>query len=109
MQQAVGPLAVRERRLEGVGALGQAVLDDGLHAHLAEGAARLLVGEDLLKRDHVGGKLGQVLLRRVDHGEPLVELGDGIRWSCAPSRLRSEPTRWVMRSSRSLTARARSP
>ena len=74
MQQAVGPLAVRQRRLEAVGALGQAVLDDGLHAHLAEGAARLLVGEDLLQRDHLGGKLGQVPLRRVDDGQPLVKL-----------------------------------
>ena len=49
MQQAVRPLAVGERRLERVGALGQAVLDDGLHAHLAERAARLLVGKDLLQ------------------------------------------------------------
>ena len=54
MQQAVGTLAVGERGLEGEGALWQAVLDDGLHAHLTEGAARLLVGEDLLQADHVG-------------------------------------------------------
>ena len=57
---------------------GQAVLDDGFHAHLAEGAARLLVGQDLLQADHVGGELGQVLLCRVDDGEPLMQLGDGV-------------------------------
>ena len=78
MQQAVGPLAVGKRGLEGEGAFRQPVLDDGLHAHLAEGAARLLVGEDLLKGDHVAGEVGEVLLRRVDHGEPLMQLGDGV-------------------------------
>ena len=78
MQQAIRPLAVRERRLERVGAPGQAVLDDCLHAQLPEGAPRLLVGEDFLQADHVVGKLGQVPLRGVDDGEPLVEFGDRL-------------------------------
>ncbi|ODS01646.1 hypothetical protein AUC69_05070 [Methyloceanibacter superfactus] len=78
MEQAVRALAVGERRLECIGALGQSVLDDRLHAHLAEGAARLLVGQDLLKADHVAGEVRQILLRRVDHRQPLVELGDGF-------------------------------
>ena len=71
---AIGPGAVRQRVLEGVGALGQAVLNDDFHARLAEGAARLLVGEHALQRGHLGGELGDVLLRVVDHREPLVEL-----------------------------------
>ena len=71
-----GRLPFESVGLERVGALGQAVLDDGFHAQLAEGAPRLLVGEDLLQAHHVVGKIGQVLLRGVDDGEPLVELGD---------------------------------
>ncbi len=45
VHDAIGPLAVRERVLERVGVLGQPVGHDRFHAALAEGAARLLVGE----------------------------------------------------------------
>ena len=60
--EAVGPLAVRERRLEAVGVARQGVLDDGFHAQLAEGAALLLVGQDVLQRDDARRKLGDVAL-----------------------------------------------
>ena len=46
--------------------------------HLAEGAARLLVGQDVLQPDHLGRKLGQVLLRGVDHGQALPQLGERL-------------------------------
>jgi hypothetical protein len=71
---AIRPLAIGERRLELVGGGRQRVAHDRLHAALAEGAARLLVGEDVLERQHLARETGQVLLRRVDHGEALVEL-----------------------------------
>ena len=71
---AVRPRAVRQRELEFVGALRQPVLDDRLHARLAEGAARLLVGEHLAQRGDLGGEVGEILLRGVDDREPLVEL-----------------------------------
>src|SRR5205085_8493852 len=72
--EAVRPGAVRERALELEGAAGQAVADDRLHAALAVGAAGLLVREDLLQPDDLAGELGQVLLRRVDDREALVQL-----------------------------------
>ena len=53
--------------------LGQTILDDGLHANLAEGAARLLIGQDLLQADHIAGKFGQILLGRIDDRKALVE------------------------------------
>ena len=71
---AVGPGLVGERVLEGVGPLGQAVLDDGFHAPLAERAARLLVGEHALQGRHLTGEIGDVLLRAVDDREALGEL-----------------------------------
>ena len=54
--------------------LRQAVLDDRLHAALPEGAARLLVGQHLAQRADLGGEIGDVALRAVDDGKPLVEL-----------------------------------
>ena len=71
--QAVGPRVVRKRRLELVGVDRQAVADDRLHACLPEGAARLLVGEDVLQFDHLAREGGDRLLRLVDDREPLAE------------------------------------
>jgi hypothetical protein len=71
--QAVGPAAVRERRLELEGAGGEPVADDRLHPPLAIGAAGLLVGEDVLQPHHLAREVGELALRRVDHGQPLVE------------------------------------
>ena len=65
--------AVRERELEVVAAGRQAVAHDRLHPALAEGAARLLVGENVLQRHHLARHLGQARLRRVDHRQPLIE------------------------------------
>jgi hypothetical protein len=72
---AIRPVAVRERCLELVAADRQAVLDDGFHPGLAEHAARLLVGEDMLQSHHLAGQFGDVALGRVDDGETLVEPG----------------------------------
>ena len=59
--------------LEFVRALRQAVLDDRFHARLAERAACLLVGEHVAQRRDLRGELGEVLVRVVDHAEPLVQ------------------------------------
>ena len=53
---------------------GQRVADDRFHPALAEGAARLLVGEDILEPDDFLGEPGKTRLRRIDHRQPLVEL-----------------------------------
>ena len=73
---AVGPCAVRERELEIVGACRQAVAHDRLHPSLAEGASRLLVGENVFQRHHLARHFGQPRLGGVDHREPLVELAE---------------------------------
>ena len=52
----------------------QAVADDRFHAALAIGAAGLLVGENILERDHLARQRGEILLRRVDDRETLVQL-----------------------------------
>ena len=78
VDDAVGPGAVGERGLESEGALGQRVAHDGFHAALAEGAARLLVGQHVLQGEHLAGEVGEVLLRGVDDGEALVQLGEMV-------------------------------
>ena len=70
---AIGPGAVGERELEVVSPRRQAVAHDRLHAPLAEGAARLLVGENVLQRHHFARHVGQARLRRVDHRETFIE------------------------------------
>ena len=55
------------------------VAHDGLHAPLAIGATRLLVGENVLERDHLGGKRGEILLGRIDDRQTLIEMGKGLR------------------------------
>ncbi len=95
LDQAVGPGAVRQRRLELVGAVRQAVGDDRLHARLAEGAARLLVGEDRLQLHDLAGERLDVVLRIVDDGEPLLQLGE--RYHASTWSARS----WSGRSGRS--------
>ncbi len=81
-----GRLPFAERVLERVGVLGEPIGHDRFHAALAEGAARLLVGEHVLERDHVRGKLGDARLGRVDDGQPLVELAKGLRGGACGSR-----------------------
>ena len=73
-----GRLRLRERVLELVSRWRQPVLDDRFHAALAEGAARLLVGEDVFQADDLLRQPGQLRLRRVDNGEPLVQFGEVI-------------------------------
>src|SRR4030095_11367044 len=70
--------AVRERELELIAILRQAVLDDDLHARLPEGAALLLVRQHALQRGDLRGEISNVLLGAVDHRQPLVELGEAI-------------------------------
>ena len=62
-----------------VTALRQAVLDYDFHARLAERAALLLVGQHALQRRDLGGEIGDVLLRGVDDGKPLVQLLQMLR------------------------------
>ena len=56
----------------------QAVGDDRLHARLAEGAARLLVGQDRLQLHDLAGQRLDVVLRGVDDGQPLLQLGQAL-------------------------------
>lgn len=46
--------------------------------HLAERAARLLVGKHFLKADHLGRQLADLLLRLVDPRQPLPQIGDDL-------------------------------
>ena len=56
----------------------QPVGDDRLHARLAEGAARLLVGEDRLKLNDLAGQRLDVALRDIDDRQPLLQLGKAL-------------------------------
>ena len=75
---AIGPGAVGKRELEVVGARRQAVAHDRLHPSLSEGAARLLVGENVLERNHLARHVAEPRLRGVDDGEPFVELAEAL-------------------------------
>ena len=77
--QAIGPVLVGERRLKFVKARRQRVADDGFHLALAPGAARLLVGEDLLQAHHLAGKIGEILLGVVDRDQPRLQPAQGFR------------------------------
>ena len=59
---AIGPRFVGQRELEIIGAGRQAVAHDRLHPPLAEGAARLFVGENVFQRDD--------FLRQAGRGAP---------------------------------------
>ena len=56
----------------------QAVGDDRFHARLAERAARLLVGQDRLQLHHLAGQRLDVVLRGVDDGQALLQLGQAF-------------------------------
>jgi hypothetical protein len=58
---------------------GQPIADDRLHPALPIGASGLLVREDILQSYDLAGEVRQILLRRVDHGETLVQLGQIFR------------------------------
>ena len=73
-ERAVGPRAVGQAGLKREAARGQGIADDRLHAHLAEGAARLLVRQDVLQADDAPGEIGDIGLRRVDDRQPLIKL-----------------------------------
>ena len=72
---AIGAGIVGERVLKFEGRGGQAVFDDSFEAALAEGAARLLVGKNILEADDFLGQRGDPCLRRVDYREPFVQFG----------------------------------
>ena len=74
IHDAIRPLTVGERVLERIGVFGQPVGHDRFHTALAEGAARLLVGEHVLERDHMRGKFGDARLGGVDDSQPFIEL-----------------------------------
>ena len=73
--QAVRPLAVRERRLEGIGGRRQRVGNDRLHPPFAEGAAALLVGQNVLQPDDLAGEPADLALRPVDRRQPFRQGG----------------------------------
>ena len=70
--QAIDPAAA-ERGLQLEGSRGQGVAQQVFQQDLAEAAARLLVAENVLQPDHLARQLGDVLLRRVDHRQPLLQ------------------------------------
>ena len=64
--------------LERVGLRRQGVLHQVVELDLAEGAARLLVGQHLLQADDLGRELADLLLRLVDAHQPLAQVGDDL-------------------------------
>ena len=78
LQQAIDAHAGGQRRLEFVGRGRQRVLHQVVELDLAEGAARLLVGQDLLQAHDLGRELADLLLRLVDADQPLAQVGDDL-------------------------------
>jgi hypothetical protein len=77
-QQAVDAAAVRERRLHLESRGGQDIAHQRLELHLAEGAARALVAQQLLQADDAAGEALDLLLRLVDGGQPLHHRHEGL-------------------------------
>ena len=78
MQQAVDTRAGGKRGLEFIGLGRQGVLHQVVQLDLAEGAARLLVGQHLLQADDLGREIADLLLRLVDAHQPLAQVGDDL-------------------------------
>ena len=78
MQQAVDARPGGQRRLEFVGLRRQGVLHQVVQLDLAEGAARLLVGQHFLQADDLGREVADLLLRLVDADQPLAQVGDDL-------------------------------
>ncbi len=78
LQQAVDARAGRQSVLEFVGRWRQGVLHQVVELDLAEGAARLLVGQHFLQADDLGREIADLLLRLVDAHQPLAQVGDDL-------------------------------
>ena len=72
--QAVGPLAVRKRRLKGVGVGRQGLGDDVVELDFPERPARLLVRQNVLEAEDIAGQFLDIRLRLVYDGEALLQL-----------------------------------
>ena len=85
IDHAVRPRAGLQRELERERAGRQPVGDDRLHPPLTEGAARLLVGENVGERRHLAGQVGDVLLRGSRARRAARAASSGSRaWSWSP-------------------------
>ncbi|MNI25803.1 hypothetical protein D3C73_794790 [compost metagenome] len=71
---AIRSRSVGKRRLEGISPVRQAVGHDRLHPALAECPARLLVGKDRLQTNDILGQRLDIVLCRIDDGQPLLQL-----------------------------------
>ena len=78
LQQAVGAHPRGQRHLEGVGRGRQRAGHQVVQLHLAEGAARLLVGQHFLQAHDLGRQLADLLLRLVDARQALAQVGDDL-------------------------------
>ena len=77
LQQAVG-LAIADLGLELIALGGQQVAHQIVQLDLAEGPARLLVGEDVLQPHHLARELHDIGLGPVDDGQARGELGQRL-------------------------------
>jgi hypothetical protein len=75
LKQAVNPAALADGHLKAIAVGRQGRAHQILQLDLAEGTAGLLVGQDVLQADHLGGKLGDVLLGLVDDRQALAQIG----------------------------------
>jgi hypothetical protein len=78
LQHAIHPHAVRKRVLQVEGRWRQDVPDQRFQLHLAEGAARFLVAEQLLQAHHAAGERLDLLLRFVDGRQALHHADEGL-------------------------------
>ena len=78
MHKAIGAGAAAQGGLKRIGRRRQRARYDVLQLHFTEGAARLLVGQNVLKSDDLRGKLGDILLRLINQREAFGKRAQGL-------------------------------
>ena len=79
VDQTIRAFTVRKRRLQRVTVARQSLGHDIRQLDFPERPPRLLVGQYVLKAQHIARQLGDIFLRAVDGRKPLLQFGQGFR------------------------------
>ena len=78
--KAIDPAVIAYLHLEPIGVRRQDRLDQIIELDFPKSAARLLVGENVLQANNLARQLGDVLLRRINDSQALLQFGEtGLR------------------------------
>ena len=74
MDQAIGPVAVRQCGLQSIAVTGQSLGNNIVELDLAISATRLLVGQNILQTQHVTAEFGDIVLGLINSRQALLQI-----------------------------------